>query len=89
MSNLILKVFLFAGLDEVSTKIKGLSSFTDIRCRVGELMTGKRGYKQTFFWFVCRWIYKRGTSIRRVNSRDKLRNRVVCQVKNPGKLNKK
>lgn len=64
MSNLILKVFLFAGLDEVSTKfqkIKGLSSFTDIRCRVGELMTGKRGYKQTFFWFVCRWIYKRGT----------------------------
>ena len=27
MSNLILKVFLFAGLDEVSTKIKGLSSF--------------------------------------------------------------
>ena len=47
MSNLILKVFLFPGLDEVSTKIKGLSSFTDIRCRVGELMTGKRGYKQT------------------------------------------
>ena len=56
MSNLILKVFLFAGLDEVSTKIKGPSSFTDIRCRVGELMTGKGGYKQTFFWLVCRWI---------------------------------
>ena len=62
MSNLILKLFLFAGLDEVSTKIKGLSSFTDIRCRVGELMTGKRGYKQNFFGLYVDGSIKEGLS---------------------------